>query len=280
MEQGPMDVQKECRPMSGSGVEAFTNAEGVSCEMLPNQPSLSSSTDSPASPACLDAQHTAIDTHTSELSLHSNTSKANMVGGMDLSLLHCEPSLLSINSLRMSSSQEGRVGQDSGHRTICESHTTRVHISGRELQPEEMESPRLLCRIGLSKLSLGGNESETQTDQPDKPVVIGRKRRRGCQTSQRTSGRISKHAKRELDKNWTASSLFQQKQFSHVQTPLTLVHQACFLASRLACMICLKKWIVQFPPLHSRRKPGAWQDCGSSRICVHEKQWRRGGSEH
>ena len=207
VEQGPMDVQKECRPMqgSGSGVEAFTHAESVRCEMLPDQPSLSSSTDSPISPACLNAQHAVIDTHRSELSLHSSegydTSKANIVGGMDLSLLHCEgkPSLLSTgstNSLRMfdvPSFQEGRMGQDSGLGTICGSRV------GRQLQPEEMESPRLLCRIGLSKLSLGGNESETQTDQPDKPVVIGRKRRRGCRTSQRTSGRISKHAKREVD---------------------------------------------------------------------------------
>ena len=165
MEQGPMDVQKECRPMqgSGSGVEAFTQAERVRCEMLPDQPSLSSSTDSLIALACLDAQLTVIDTHTSELSLRSSggydTSKAsNMVEGMDLSLLHCEgkPSLLSTgstSSLRMfddPSFQGGRMGQDGGRGTICGSDTTRVHMSGRELQPEEM---RLLCRIGLYRSS-------------------------------------------------------------------------------------------------------------------------------
>ena len=116
-------------------VEAYTHAESVRCEMRPNQPNLSSSTDSPASPACLDAQHIAIDTHTSELSLHSSggydTSKANIVGGMDLSLLHCEgkPSLLSTvstNSLRMfddPSFQGGRMIQGGGRDTICGSDT-------------------------------------------------------------------------------------------------------------------------------------------------------------
>ena len=177
--------------------------------------------------------------------------------------------------------QGGCMGQDGGRGTICGSDTNRVRMSGRELQPE-MESPRLLCirRIGLSKLSLGGNESETQTDQRISPLLSGGNEEGDVEHLRELLVESQSMLNVKWTKNWTASSLFQQKQFSHLQTPLTLVHQACFLANRLAWIICLKKWIVQFPPPHSRRKPGAWQDCGSSGICVHEKQWRRGGSEH
>lgn len=77
------------------------------------------------------------------------------------------------------------------------SRTSEMHRYGTDSRPKKTtQSMKLLCRIGLSKLTLGGNEADSEvtkvleTDQPDK-----RKRKRVCRTSQRVSSRNLKRSK-------------------------------------------------------------------------------------
>lgn len=98
---------------------------------------------------------------------------------------------------------------------VYEPHDTyETHTPGKDSQPKKKtQSMKLLCRIGLSNLTLGGSEDDSEvnkvheTDQPENPVAIRRNRKRVCRTSQRVSSRNSKRSKQSMEMPDTGETL-------------------------------------------------------------------------